>query len=452
MASDFTSTLFKYGVFFPVVALRGERVFHYLGQLERSQWSDQGELERLQDEKLQHLLEYSRTNVPLYRERMQHGSPAGLQPREVLARLPFTTKHDLVHANLALRSTAHSGPVTIKTTGGSTGRAVTVRKSRHATALEQAANWRGFRWAGIDIGDRQARFWGMPATAKGRLRARLIDWLGHRRRYSAFQFSTDDLAVYLSDVQRFRPHYLYGYVSMLRSLAQYLIDRNRLFPADLQAVVSTSEPLTDPDRRLFQQAFGARVYNEYGCGELGTIAHECDRGGLHVHTENLLVEVLNADGSPSHDRPGEVVVTELNNLAMPLIRYRLADFAALSTDRCPCGRTLPTLSNVFGRSYDMIGNRQGQKFHGEFFMYIFEAARVRNLGVDAFQVIQHDYERLTVKVVTSAEYGPASEVFIRERIQAGLGARTEIMFELVNSIPRERSGKLRLVIGATQAT
>jgi len=141
------------------------------------------------------------------------------------------------------------------------------------------------------------------------------------------------------------------------------------------------------------------------------------------------------------------VVTELNNLAMPLIRYRLGDFAAMSTETCPCGRTLPTLRDVFGRSYDMVLNRDGKKLHGEFFMYIFEDTRRLGLGVDAFQVVQHDYDHLTVKVVPAEEFGAASETFIRDRIRAGLGRRVDVAFERVAEIPREKSGKMRLVIG-----
>ena len=112
----------------------------------------------------------------------------------------MTAKQDLIHRRAELCDGTHRGAVTVKTTGGSTGQTVTVRKSRHATALEQAANWRGFRWEGIDIGDKQGRFWGVPSGTLARWRASAIDWTAHRRRYSAFQFTRDDLARYLRDL------------------------------------------------------------------------------------------------------------------------------------------------------------------------------------------------------------------------------------------------------------
>ena len=446
---DLNSRLFKYGVFWPVVTARGEPVFRLLKELEESQWLPEERLRQIQEEKLDRLLAASYTSR-FYRDRDGRYGDDGRGPSPVLQRLPLITKVDLIQSNAALRSEGHRGPVTVKTTGGSTGQAVTVRKSRRATAFEAAANWRGFRWEGIDIGHRQGRFWGMPVTAFGRLRAKTIDWVAHRRRYSAFKFSQNDIARYLTELARFRPHYLYGYASMLRSLAEYLTQTRRSFPADLRAVVSTSEPLTPPDRRLFQEAFAAPVFNEYGCGELGTIAHECEKGQLHVHAENLLVEILDPATGAAATGPGEVVVTELNNLAMPLLRYQLGDFAEMSKEPCGCGRTLPTLHNVFGRSYDMIRNRQGEHFHGEFFMYIFEDTRRQNMGVSAFQVVQNDYDHLTVKVVAAREYGPATEAFVRDRIRLGLGQGVEVSFERVAEIRREKSGKMRLVAGMSQ--
>ena len=443
---DVDSLIFKYGVFWPVVTLRGEAVFKRLNELEASQWDDPKAIAALQTEKLSRLLDHCRASVPFYQAESRSVSIGG-DSRAVLAQLPCLTKHDLIHSNAQLQSSRSHGRVTVKTTGGSTGQAVTVRKSRLATTFELAANWRGFRWAGIDIGHRQGRFWGVPASPRGRLRARAIDWVANRRRYSAFQFSRDDLGGYLAALRQFQPHYLYGYASMLRTLAEFLLDTHQSFPADLRAVVSTSEPLTAPDRRLFQQAFAAPVFNEYGCGELGTIAHECEKGHLHINAENLLVEIVGPDGPVAPGVPGEVVVTELNNLVMPLVRYRLGDFAALSHEACPCGRTLPTLHDVFGRSYDMIRNREGQQFHGEFFMYIFEDARQNNLGIDAFQVVQTDYDHVIVKVVPTDGYNARSEAFVRERIRAGLGPAVDVSFDRVTEIRRENSGKMRLVVG-----
>src|SRR5207249_28486 len=160
-----------------------------------------------------------------------------------------------------------------------------------------------------------------------------------------------------------------------------------------------SEVLSAHDRRLIESTFATKVFNEYGSGELGSIAHECEEGSLHISAENMIVEVLDGDRPCQSGEVGELVVTELNNYATPLIRYRTGDFAALSRAQCKCGRTLPFIENLFGRAYDTIRNREGKLFHGEFMMYIFEEAQRRNLGINAFQVTQLDLVSFDIKVV-----------------------------------------------------
>src|SRR5919108_5376525 len=112
MRPDLSSAIFKYAVYLPVVALRGERVFHYLKDLERSQWLDVEQVRAVQEEKLERLLRYSYAHVPFYRMRLDGSSATMSSPLKVLNNVPFTTKHDLIHSNTALRSERHWGFVT----------------------------------------------------------------------------------------------------------------------------------------------------------------------------------------------------------------------------------------------------------------------------------------------------------------------------------------------------
>ena len=442
MAMDLNRLAFAYGVYFPVLYARREPVKRYLAELSETQWTPRAALEDLQRRKLERLLHAARTHVPFYRDRIH-------DDRQPLSSVPFLRKADLQASATALCNAASTGPFTIKTTGGSTGQAVTVRKSRDATARETAAQWRGFGWAGVRVGDRQARFWGVPFAPRDRLRARLADVLGNRRRCSAFAFTEADLARYTRMLNAFQPRYLYGYVSMIEQYAQYVIDRGIDLAYRPVAVITTSEVLTPTSRQRLQDAFGCRVFNEYGCGELGTIAHECERGQLHVNAENLVVEVLDGERPCAAGETGEIVVTELNNTAMPLIRYRLGDFGALSDSACECGRTLPVLETVVGRGYDLVYNREGRMFHGEFFMYMFEEARRRGQGVKAFQVVQESYDRFTIRIVPGDGYGEGTREIVRTRVREGYGADVEIAFVEVDEIARRASGKMQLIVGMT---
>jgi phenylacetate-CoA ligase len=364
-----------------------------------------------------------------------------------LRNLPFVTKAEIKMAPNDFLSGGKSPFVTKKTTGGSTGQPLTFYKSREAMAWELAATWRGYSWAGIDIGDRQARFWGVPLTKKDRFRARLIDLVTNRKRCSAFSFCREDMERYTSELLSFKPSYLYGYVSMLEEYAKFFEQKGEKAFFDLKCVVTTSEVLTEYHRRLFEKVFSTKVFNEYGCGELGSIAHECEYGSMHITAENMIVEILDGDRPCRPGEVGEVVVTELNNYVMPLIRYRTGDYACFSEQECGCGRTLPVIDKLYGRAYDTMRNRLGKLFHGEFMMYIFEEAQRRNLGVNGFQVIQKDLQMFRVRIVPGDAYGPLSEEFIRNRVREKFDREAIIEFEKVERIERTASGKMRLIIG-----
>jgi phenylacetate-CoA ligase len=169
-----------------------------------------------------------------------------------------------------------------------------------------------------------------------------------------------------------------------------------------------------------------------------------------VSAENLVVEVLKEDGTGcSPGESGEIVVTDLNNRAMPLIRYRLRDFAEVGGP-CPCGRGLPALTRVWGRAYDLVSTPLGRRYHGEFFMYLFEDLRAAGLGVDQFQVVQEGVDDLEVRVVQSKPVSPEQERMIESRLAGALdGMRVRI--SQVQRIEREASGKLRLIVNRARA-
>lgn len=275
----------------------------------------------------------------------------------------------------------------------------------------------------------------------------MIDFALHQLRCSASAFDEETMISYTSRLERFHPKYLVGFVSMLVEYAEFLKRRRRKLSFPLHCVVTSAEVLTGYHRGLLEEVFACPVFDLYGCGEVGPIAQECEKGSFHINSENLLVEILDRGRSCQAGEFGEVVVTELNNKMMPLIRYQVGDFAALSPSVCACGRALPIISRIAGRAYDMIYNRQGKMFHGDFFASIFKEVKSNNLGVRAFQIVQTDASRLRVKIEPEEGYGEPAESLIRERIRTLFDSHTTVAFETVKEIEREASGKLRLVVG-----
>jgi len=425
--------------------VRGEPVFRLLRRYEESQWWDTKRLASLQEEALERLLRHAATRTRHYAEAAR---AAGLDPMRLTAadlpKFPLLTKIDLVERATQLCAPTLPGTASWKVTGGSTGVAVRLRKNRSATAAEQAASWRSYGWYGIRPGDRQARFWGTPLTGRAALRYRAIDFVLNRERLSAFAFRRTDLRNYFERLQRQRPRWVYGYVSMLVQFAAYCLDEG-LPLADLRvaAIVVTSEVLNRSDRALIARAFGAPVYNEYGCGEVGPILYECEQGMLHLMAENLFAELVPAP-TPSCPTACRLVLTDLHNRATPLIRYDIGDHIVPASP-CVCGRGLPTFSEVFGRAYDFVEAPDGTRFHGEFFMYHLEAARDRGAPIRQAQFVQDEPDHVLVRVVPAQGYETSHGRDLSAMLAAKSGGRFRVDAITTGEIPRERSGKLRLI-------
>lgn len=449
--ADLTGRLSRWAhrnVVYPaIVRARGEgSVFKELAELRALERLPPAALVRRQAGRLAETLNHAQNHSPFYAKRWPWASRVSAEDAIArLAELPLITKTDLQESLDELIAQPALRRVTRKTTGGSTGQPVTVVKDREATAHEMAASWLGYGWFGVEIGDRAVRFWGSPFTLKRRLRFAAADLAMHRIRFSAFAFDEDDLERYWRRCLSFRPDYFYGYVSMIEAFADFVQRRGYDGPSlGLKSVITTSEVLSPAQRDLIRRAFGVRVQDEYGCGEVGPIAYECEEGRLHVMSENLVVELVQASGEPAEPGgSGEIVVTDLNNRAMPLIRYRLGDFGVLGPD-CPCGRGFPVLKKIWGRAYDFVKAPDGRRYHGEFFMYLFEDLRAGGCQIGQFQITQESGEVLSALVVATEDAGEEVADRVRAQLREALTGM-EVTVSRVRSIPREASGKMRVI-------
>jgi phenylacetate-coenzyme A ligase PaaK-like adenylate-forming protein len=412
---------------------------------EQFQWEDSAVIAAYQFRALCKLLNYAYGAVRFYRDSFD---AIGLHPEDIkslndLSELPYLEKEDLATNYAALVAGPKKLLASRKTTGGSTGQAVTVLKNVDALARERAATWRGYRWAGVDICDPQARFWGIPLRSSQRLAATIIDLVANRKRLSAFGVDDQVLQKYYQKIWQFKPTYFYGYVSIITEFATFVKQNSYAVPPTLRAVITTSEVLDDANRRQIEEVFQCKVHDEYGCGEVGSIAHECERGGMHIMAENLVVETL---AEPNvMGKAGEIVVTDLFNYAMPLIRYKLKDYVTLSDHHCSCGRGLPTIYKVYGRAYDIIVDKGGKKYHPEILMYIFEDMKKKYGTIKQFQVIQKTLTTLEVRVVPDKRYDAESERAIKSAIHDKVSDSFNVFVSYKKEIERERSGKIRLI-------
>ena len=242
-------------------------------------------------------------------------------------------------------------------------------------------------------------------------------------------------------LQKFRPRMLRGYPSAIHLLSK--MNRASETPLKLRSVVSVAEHATEEVKRAIGESFDCPVYNHYGSMEASSIARDCtENGSLHVDSHACLVEIVDEKGRPRKSGEGEIVVTPLFNTTMPLLRFRLGDLASWG-NRCSCGRETPVLKGLSGRMDDCIVLPSGRTQPGKNFHLRYEELE----HFFEYQVYQEELEVITFYYVPVAGRIPDPVMNgIRQRISAQcLGEKVELRFEAVKSIPKGRTGKLRTV-------
>jgi phenylacetate-CoA ligase len=437
------NTLFsRYFLYYPITALKGEFVALHLNRYRKSQYYTPSVILANQENHAKKLIRHAKLCSPYYKNRLPEISWSGLSTEkfwEVFQEIPLLTKQDLILHGANIQSKRSRFLFSKKTTGGSTGEPVTILKNANALARERAATWRAYEWAGIVVGDPQGRFWGVPHNLIQRKKASIADVFANRIRISAFNISEATLMEYYNKIKLFRPKYLYGYVSAIEEFANFIIEMELPPLPSLVSIITTSEVLTDSRREKIQTAFAVRVFNEYGCGEVGSIAHECEEGSLHLMAENLIIEILSGQDT------GELVVTDLFNYAMPLIRYSLGDFASIDHKKCLCGKSLPVIKGIHGRAYDLLVTRNGRKIHPEAIMYIFENLQQKHKAFKQFRVIQKSEEIINVEIVPEAAWSDDIKGQVEAELKYVIGESVNVDILLVQEISREKSGKMRVV-------
>lgn len=440
----------KLFLYYPATAFTGELHFLYQALYRRQQYQSAESLFRYQLQKFAALLRHAVRHKPYYRGILS--ADAHLDCRQIHTpedfqrfynALPLLTKQTLIGHHQELSGTVHLSS-RIKTTGGSTGEPVRLYKNASALARERVATALSYEWAGIQVGAKQARFWGIPHNNRAKFIAKITDLVANRYRLSAFDMTNADMAGYYRHLLVVKPAYLYGYVSAIRLFANYIKQADLAPLPSLKAVITTSEVLSELDRHAIEQGFAVKVFNEYGCGEVGSIAHECEQGSMHIMANNLLVQV-ERDGITYNHGAGEIVLTDLHNYATPLIRYKLGDYATLTSGGCRCGRGLPVLSKVHGRAYDIIHTPEGRSVHPEAIIYIFEKIQEQHPVFKQFQVLQDRLDHLTIRIIPTVNFNNAIGRDIQRALRNKISPAMTMTLALVNTIAREKSGKLRVV-------
>ncbi|MDH4370061.1 MAG: AMP-binding protein [Nitrospira sp.] len=411
--------------------------------LERETWTPD-RWKTWQEERLAYVLHRAATEVPYYRAqwaaRRRGGDKASW---EHLENWPILEKESVRENPRAfVADDCDVRKMFREQTSGTTGKPMTLwwslKTVRGWYALAEA-RWR--RWHGVSRHDRWLMLGGQLVIPASQTKPPFWVWnQGLNQLYmSTYHLSPQLSKYYLDAIARYRPAYMMGYSSAMAALAQTVLESRR---QDLRLTVATSnaEPLYDYQRSAITEAFQCPVRETYGMGEIVVHASECTGGRLHLWPEVGWVEIMDDGRIFADDRSGELVCTGLFNADMPFIRYRVGDRAKLQngSSNCGCGRSLPEISRIEGRSNDVLIAPDGRRVY--WINPVFYGLPVREA-----QIIQEESHRLRVRYVPATGWTHETKCSIIDRIRARMGA-VEVGMEQVDAIPREVNGKFRAVV------
>lgn len=419
----------------------------YLRRLEDSQWWPTERLLELQQQKLRRLLAHAHERCPYYRRRLADaGNSPATASLDDLRKLPTTNKDDIRASLDEMIDERVRGGLHAMTTGGSTGSPLHFYVCRGRQASDQAARARTRRWFGIEPGERELYLWGSPLERTGQDRAKAArDRLTNHRLLDAFDMTPARMARYIEEIAAFDPVHIFGYPSSLARLFRFARECGKqVIAPSLRAVFVTGEVFSREDRAIIEESTPVPVADGYGSREGGFAAHQCPVGSYHVTMESHIVELLDADGRPvGEGEAGEIVLTHLDALGHPFIRYRTGDMARRMDEACPCGRGLGLISGIEGRRTDMLRTTRGGLAHGLSVIYVLrESPYVRE-----FQVVQRASLNLDVQIVARSEVPAAELRRISAQLRQRIGESIETRIQIVDRIAPDPSGKHRHVIG-----
>lgn len=413
--------------------------YAHLAALLRTQALNRDDLVARQQRDLADIVEFAAAHTPYYAETL---APLLDRGSFDFGALPILKKDDVIgRLDDLLADTADRSQAKIGHTGGSTGKPLAFWYDDAKHELMRAGMMRSYGLSGWRPGQKILNFWGarQDVAPGGVFGAQFGDFVAAEHTLAAFEYTEARLVEWARFIQRYRPVLLQGYASVLADVARVVIENRIPMPGTLIGVYSTAEVLTDSQRQRMQQAFGCKVFNQYGSREIPNIACECRLGNMHVFTDMVFLE------SRKIDDENRLLVTSLTNRLMPMIRYDIGDSGRLLDGECECGLPFPLMEMDLCRQNDLIRTPGGKTVHPSWFnRLLYGQTQIRQ-----YQWVQRGRDRLALNLVASRPLSIETLASLEASIHRDVDAQMTLEVNYLDEVPRTVSGKHRFVIGMT---
>ena len=411
------------------------------------------EILAVQNRRVRTIVTHAYETVPYYRAVMDKAGlhPSDFRTADDLVRLPILTGKQVACAPEQFLSHGYASSHNLKIrSSGTSGRARYIHYDPAALFLALAHGQRQRAVLAQFVG-RQFGYREMSAIRSESVSVQIrnfyesYSWVPKRVDLTRSILSPrNTFAENIAQINTFQPDVISGYGSYIGALFRRAWEQDcSVFRP--KAVVYGAEQLTDPDRLLIEREFGVPVLSSYQAVEALRLAFQCERReGFHLCLDDVAVRVVDEQGRTVElGGTGNMVISNLTNRATVLLNYQLGDVVTLSPSACPCGRTLPTIERIVGRSDDLLVLPDGQVAHA---LIVLEDLRAVP-GVVQVQIIQEDLRCFVLRVVCAGDtdWGQANQ-----RLDAAMrslfGNDISLGIERLDSIPSEPGGKVRAVI------
>ncbi len=437
-------------------AVMGRRTTILAGGLAISQhWSPQ-RLRETQFTKLRRLVDHAITHCPYYRDSHAQGRlPPGRMLRgfDDLLNIELLTREHLRRRARHMCWRGMPGKRLVDRSRGTTDEPIPYYWDRRRQAWDKAGRLRGYGWHGCRTGDAELHLW--PADPPLTWPSRFKEWLRARRDDLFNELQVDSLHAFEEHLattwqtwRHFDPELVTAYPSVLARLVQEgRRVRCRLGNPRLRQVFLTGEPTFPWQRALIETELGVPTVQTYGVQEAGALAFACERGNWHISAESSIIEIIRHGHPAAPGELGEVVVTGLESLAMPLLRYCTGDIVRAGPASCTCGRGLPVMPPVIARAADFLETDDGR--------WIEPQSVLETLGKvledGAFQVVQAADGSIEVGVLPSAGSPQPRQDAVADRVRRLVGSNARCIVRYVPGLRRSMFGKCRFVVSQRTA-
>jgi phenylacetate-CoA ligase len=408
--------------------------------LHRDTWSEE-KWRKWKDERLAFVLRRAATKVPFYREQWAKRRAAGdkssweyLENWTVLEKQTLRIRaKDFVADDCNISKMFHDH--TSGTTGTSLDLWLTSQTVKHWYALFEA---RCRNWYGLSRKDRWAILGGQLVAPVQQKKPPFWVWnAGLNQLYmSSYHLAPQFIKFYLEALVKYKIRYVLGYPSAIYCLAREAVNLG-ITDVKLEVAITNAEPLYGFQREIIEKAFACPVRETYGMAEIVAAASECEKGRLHEWSDTGIIEIER--NSKDETGAGDLICTGLVNADMPLIKYRVGDRGKMAAEKCLCGKKLPVIESIDGRSDDVLYTADGRRVGR--LDPIFKS----NLPVREAQIIQESLKTIRLKYVPADDFSSATLKTLREKLRERMG-EVEVLFEETAQIPRTNRGKFRAVV------